>query len=103
MEMSTMSRTKDLKHEPGASAAECGCAGCRDCVEAFNPAPSATGPKKGDRVTYWPGFRGEAFPGRPGTVISDGVVKFCGTDCVRIETMECGTDYIALTHIEPTL
>ena len=55
---------------------------------------------KGTQVLYWPGVRHESYPGRPGTIISDGVVKFGGNDCVRIETMERGTDYIAVTHIE---
>jgi hypothetical protein len=54
----------------------------------------------GTPVLYWPGVRHPNYPGRPGTIISDGVVKFGGTDCVRIETMERGTDYIAVTHIE---
>jgi len=56
--------------------------------------------EKGTRVIYWPGARHGSIPGRPGKVISDGVVQFGGTDCIRIETMECGTDYIALTHVE---
>lgn len=55
---------------------------------------------KGTQVLYWPGIRHANYPGRHGTIISDGVVQFCGTDCVRVETLESGTDYIALTHVE---
>lgn len=53
---------------------------------------------KGTPIMYWPGWLG-GF-GRRGMVISDGVVKFGGTDCVRIEKADGGTDYIALTHVE---
>lgn len=51
-----------------------------------------------DIVRYWPGTR----PGRTAvaTVISDGVVPFGGTDCLRIKQEDGGTDYIAITHVE---
>jgi hypothetical protein len=60
---------------------------------------AATWPR-GTRILYWPGAKHESIPGRPGVVISDGVVKFGGTKCVRVETLEKGTDYIAVTHVE---
>lgn len=51
-----------------------------------------------DIVRYWPGTR----PGRTdvATVISDGAVAFGGTECVRIQQANGGTDYIAITHTE---
>lgn len=55
---------------------------------------------RGSRVRYWPGFRRGDARGTA-TVISDGVVKFGGTDCVRIRMDNGGTDYMALTHVEP--
>jgi hypothetical protein len=53
---------------------------------------------KNDIVRYWPGVR----PGRTevATVISDGIVAFGGADCVRIQQVTGGTDYIAITHVE---
>lgn len=54
---------------------------------------------KNDIVRCWPGGR----PGRndAALVISDGVVLFGGVDCVRIQKAGGGTDYVAVTHIEP--
>jgi len=49
-------------------------------------------------VRYWPGLK--EGRGRYAHIISDGVVEFGGTDCVRIRKVDGGTDYIALTHIE---
>lgn len=54
----------------------------------------------GRLVKYWPGSRHSSIPGRYAHIISDGVVEFGGTDCVRIEKADGGTDYIALTHVE---
>ena len=54
---------------------------------------------RGSLVKYWPGIKGEG-PTRYAHIISDGVVKSGGTDCVRIEKSYGGTDYIALSHVE---
>jgi hypothetical protein len=55
---------------------------------------------RGALVKYWPGARHESIPGKYAHLISDGVVEFGGTDCVRIQKGDGGTDYIALTHVE---
>lgn len=51
-------------------------------------------------VKYWPGARHDDIPGKYAHIISNGVVEFGGTDCVRIRKVDGGTDYIAITHIE---
>ena len=63
--------------------------------------------KRGTKVNYWPGLRRWPDPKAPeipprgvATVISDGPVDFCGTQCVRIQKADGGTDYMALTHVE---
>lgn len=55
---------------------------------------------QGMPVLYWPGVRSKDYPGQDGVIISDGVVQFGGTDCVRIRTWKGGTDYIQLSHIQ---
>lgn len=54
----------------------------------------------GTPVLYWPGVRSENYEPNRATIISDGVVVFGGTACVRIHKDEGGTDYIQLSHIE---
>jgi hypothetical protein len=64
--------------------------------------PLPDGLVRGTKVNYWPGARHPEIPPRGvATVISDGPVEFGGTECVRIRKPDGGTDYIALTHIEP--
>jgi hypothetical protein len=61
----------------------------------------SAGLTEGSKVRYWPGVRRAEVPARGiATVISDGLVYFCGTPCVRIRKDSGGTDYIAVTHVE---
>lgn len=54
--------------------------------------------KKDDLVRCYPGDRsGRYYIAR---VISDGVVEFGGTDCVRVRQEGGASDYIAVTHAD---
>jgi hypothetical protein len=52
----------------------------------------------GRPVLFWPGEK--RGTGRCGTVISE-PAPFGGRACVRIRKVLGGTDYIAVTHVEP--
>ncbi|QWY81347.1 hypothetical protein SEA_RIZWANA_50 [Arthrobacter phage Rizwana] len=57
---------------------------------------------QGDIVRCYPGHRnGRSYIGQ---IISEGVVKFGGADCVRVQEYSagrrCGTDYLAVTHVD---
>jgi hypothetical protein len=54
--------------------------------------------KKDDLVRCWPGGIGNR--NYIATVISEGVVEFGGTDCVRVRQPNGGSDYMAVTHAE---
>lgn len=53
--------------------------------------------KKDQIVRCWPG----ATTGRSyiAVIISEGVVEFGSTDCVRTRRADGGTDYLAVTHV----
>ncbi|ALY10833.1 hypothetical protein WILDE_49 [Arthrobacter phage Wilde] len=58
--------------------------------------------KQGNIVRCYPGTRqGRSYIA---VVISEGVVEFGGTDCVRVQQYDAGrrggTDYLAVTHVD---
>lgn len=56
--------------------------------------------REGKPVLYWPGVRSDRHEPQQGIVISNGVVVFGGTACVRIRKQDGGTDYIQLSHVD---
>ncbi|KIA72703.1 hypothetical protein ANMWB30_24710 [Arthrobacter sp. MWB30] len=54
------------------------------------------------KVLYWPGERSEHKEPKNGIIIAAGVAIFGGTACVRIRTQQGHSDFIQLSHIEPT-
>jgi len=54
--------------------------------------------KVGQPVLFWPGEKRGA--GQCGTIIA-APAPFGGVPCVRIRKVLGGTDYIAVTHVEP--
>lgn len=54
--------------------------------------------RKGDIVQCWPGtLQGRSYAA---VAISDGVVKFGGTDCWRVRQLDGYSDYLAVDHVQ---
>lgn len=62
-------------------------------------------PTPGEALDVWPGARLPGIEPRRAVALT-GPVPFGGTTCVRVEYLSGrrvgGTDYLALTHVEPT-
>lgn len=66
-------------------------------VELWDRAEPSTTIKAGDAVRAWPGTRdGRSYEA---TALTS-VVQFGGTPCIRVQRVDGGTDYIAVTHID---